>query len=205
MSKGIGYVMFFFCAIVGAFYVSSILGSLIALHPSPAAFSPIGVEAVNFNFFGKQNLTGKSYVTQGYGVTPYSYLYRNHWHDGVDIAASYGATVYAPVAGTILAVGNMDNYCYHIGFGKYVALKDPMNDLVLWYAHLGSMSVAPGQTIEKGAAIGTVGATGYETGVHLHFSIFQGDGFTMQVRDGCGPEPTGQDVDPLNYLGSTYK
>jgi murein DD-endopeptidase MepM/ murein hydrolase activator NlpD len=205
MSKGLGYILLFFCAIVGTMYVSKIFGNLISLRPSSSEFFPSGVESINFNFFGAQNPTGKSYVTQGYGTTPYSYLYKNHWHDGVDIAASYGVIVYSPNAGIVLATGDMDNYCYHLGFGKYVAVKDTVNNLVLWYAHLGMMDVTPGKTIAAGAAIGTVGATGFETGVHLHFSIFLGTGFAMKVAYGCGPEPIGQDVDPLNYLGSVYK
>ena len=205
MFKGIGYVFFCFCLVVGGYYLATVLGNLIAIRSSPPAFAPLGIQAVNFNFFGPQNLTGKSYITQGYGTTAYSYLYRNHWHDGVDVAASYGTTVYSPNAGAVVATGNMDNYCYHIGFEKYVAVKDPANDLILWYAHLGTIAVTPGVAITKGAAIGTVGATGYETGIHLHFSIFKSAGFAMQVRDGCGPEPTGQDVDPLDYLGSIYK
>jgi murein DD-endopeptidase MepM/ murein hydrolase activator NlpD len=206
MAKGFGYLVLCFCIIVGALYVSTVLSNLVTLPAlSPATFAPVGVETINFNFFGKQDLTGKSYVTQGYGTTPYSYLYKNHWHDGIDIAASYGTTIYVPAEGTVVATGNMDSYCYHLGFGKYVAVKDPVNDLVLWYAHLGTINVSRGQIIPKGGAIGTVGATGYETGVHLHFSIFRGSNFTMQSRDGCGPEPTGQDVNPLNYLGSVYK
>jgi murein DD-endopeptidase MepM/ murein hydrolase activator NlpD len=205
MSKGLGYVLLCFCLIVGAYYISAVLGNLSALRPSPPVFTPLGLVTVNSNFFGKQNLTGKSYITQGYGVTQYSYMYKNHWHDGVDVAASYGITVYSPNTGTVIATGNQDNYCYHLGFGKYIAVKDPVNNLVLWYGHLGTIAVAPGRTIAKGDAIGTVGATGYETGVHLHFSIFEGSDFKMQVRDGCGPEPTGRDVNPLNYLGSIYK
>jgi len=150
---------------------------------------------------------GTSYVTQGYGETPYSYLYPGGWHDGIDIGATYGEPIYSPNNGVVLAVGNQDNYCYKKAFGKYVAIKDPVNNFVLWYAHLGTQAVTPGETITKGTELGTVGTTGLETGTHLHFSIFEdttASPFTMQVRDGCGPEPTGQDVDPLNYLGSVY-
>ena len=124
----------------------------------------------------------------------------------LDIGANYGEPIYSPSnTSTVIAVGNQDNYCYKKGFGKYIAVKDPTNNLMLWFAHLGTIDVSPGQTISKGAEIGTVGATGLETGTHLHFSIFDANGFTMEVRDGCGPEPTGQDLDPLNYLGTTYR
>ena len=100
---------------------------------------------------------------------------------------------------TVLATGNQDNYCYHLGFGKYVAIEDATKGLVLWYAHLGTIAVSPGTKISKGAEIGTVGATGYELGVHLHFSVFDSNGFSMQKRNGCGPDPTGQDIDPVPF------
>ncbi len=105
-----------------------------------------------------------------------------------------------PAAGTVLAVGDQDNYCYHLGFGKYVAVEDSAQGLVLWYAHLGTIAVAPGKNIAKGAEVGTVGATGYEVGVHLHFSLFDENGFSMQNRNGCGPDPTGRDIDPVPFL-----
>ncbi len=43
------------------------------------------------------------------------------------------------------------------------------------YAHLSSVSVSPGQAVGKGATIGRMGATGYTTGVHLHFEVWSGD------------------------------
>ncbi len=205
MAKGIGYLFLIFCVIVVGVYVSGVLGNLMVPWRFRAVSGSSGVETINFNFFGSQNPSGKSYVTQGYGATPYSYLYKNHWHDGVDIAASYGEKIYSPDAGIVLATGNMDNYCYHLGFGKYVAVKDPVNDLILFYAHLGTIDVTPNEAIATGMPIGTVGATGFETGVHLHLSIFEGSGFAMKVAYGCGSEPIGQDVNPLNYLGSIYK
>jgi murein DD-endopeptidase MepM/ murein hydrolase activator NlpD len=158
-----------------------------------------GLALVNFDLF-KRGGVGWSYITQGYGRTPYSYVYPNGWHDGIDIAAAYGAPIYAPVVGAVIATGDQDNFCYHRGFGKYVAVSDPRNDRVLWFAHLGNISVSPGQSISTGTLIGTVGATGLETGTHLHFSVFNAAGFTMTSRNGCGPEPTGRDVDPVPYL-----
>jgi murein DD-endopeptidase MepM/ murein hydrolase activator NlpD len=101
-------------------------------------------------------------------------------------------------------VGNQDTFCYNRAFGKYIAIKDSAKNLVLWYAHLGSMDVTPGQTVLKNAKIGTVGATGLETGPHLHFSVFDANGFTMTPRNGCGPMPTGQDLNPLNYLSTIF-
>jgi len=204
MQKGLFFVFLFFCAIVlGNFLfiqVSSLHLSLFSIAPGHRTGYD-GLPSVPFDFFSSGG-AGRSYITQGYGVTPYAYLYADRWHDGIDIAADYGAPIYSAAAGTVLATGNQDNYCYHLGFGKYVAIEDATKGLVLWYAHLGTIAVSPGTKISKGAEIGTVGATGYELGVHLHFSVFDSGGFSMQNRNGCGPDPTGQDIDPVPFLQS---
>lgn len=221
MSKGLGFVLFVFFALVSLDLLFSLASHILPpLNLASAGVGSVGAptfsesENGNDNGYGLSVVdaslfsptgAGKSIVTQGYGHTPYSAIYPNDWHDGIDIGANYGEPIYSPNGGTVIAVGNQDLYCYHRAFGKYVAVKDPANNLVLWYAHLGTQVVSPGETITKGQELGTVGATGLETGVHLHFSIFEAAGFTMQVRDGCGPEPTGQDVNPLNYLGTVYQ
>jgi murein DD-endopeptidase MepM/ murein hydrolase activator NlpD len=51
------------------------------------------------------------------------------------------------------------------------------------YAHLSSISVSRGQTVEKGSAIGVRGATDDATSVHLHFEVYK----------------NGALQDPLNY------
>jgi murein DD-endopeptidase MepM/ murein hydrolase activator NlpD len=132
-------------------------------------------------------------------------MYIGGWHDGIDVAALYGAPIYSPTDGIVVATGNQDDYCPHVAFGKYAVIYDIKNNLMLLFAHLGTISIDPGENIAKGALIGTVGTTGLETGTHLHFSIFQEQGFTMSPAHGCGPYPQGHDVDPLNYLGTTYQ
>jgi murein DD-endopeptidase MepM/ murein hydrolase activator NlpD len=216
MSKSIGFILLIFFVLVignilinaGMYLLHSNNFSYAAELPSPNTVShnftgSDFVQTIHVSLFTKDG-SEISYVTQGYGRTPYSSIYPNDWHDGIDIAASYGTPIYSPNNGVVLAVGNQDNYCYHRAFGKYIAVRDPQNNLILWYGHLGTQVVAPGDVITKGTELGTIGQTGDETGPHLHFSIFQGSGFTMTVRDGCGPEPTGQDLDPLDYLGTTY-
>jgi len=163
-----------------------------------------GLTTINFSIFDKGGV-GYKYITQGYGRTPYSYRYIGDWHNGIDIAAVYGAPIYSPATATVLAVGDQDDYCPRLAFGRFIVLKDNKNDLMLMFAHLADIDVQPGEAIAKDQLIGTVGNSGDETGTHLHFSIFQAAGFSMAPAHGCGPYPQGHDVNPLNYLGTVYE
>ena len=184
-------------------------GSLSSLFPAfPSAVGPGGtaggLSSINFSIFDKGG-DGYKYITQGYGRTPYAYMYINGWHNGIDIAADYGAPIYSPTDATVIATGDQDNYCPRRAFGRFVVVEDETNHLVLMFAHLANIPVTPNEQIKKGQLIATVGDSGDETGTHLHFSIFQATGFSMAAAHGCGPYPQGHDVDPLDYLGTVYQ
>lgn len=200
-----------FFLLVGLNYLSKQAGNFLASHPALAQAQADSdnmtyddLPYVNVNFFNASGL-GRNYITQGYGRTPYAYLYINGWHNGIDIAANFGTPVYSLAAGIVLATINQDTYCPHIAFGKYVAIDDPVKHLVFVLSHFGTFAVAPNERITKGTFLGTVGPTGLETGPHLLVSIFKEVGFSLAPAHGCGPYPQGQDVDPLNYLGTTYQ
>jgi murein DD-endopeptidase MepM/ murein hydrolase activator NlpD len=163
-----------------------------------------GLGTINFSIFDKGG-DGYKYITQGYGRTPYSYMYIGDWHNGIDIAAIYGAPIYSPTVATVLAIGNQDDFCPRLAFGRFIILEDNTNHLIFLFAHLADIDVQPGEAIAKDQLIGTVGNSGDETGTHLHFSIFESAGFSMAPAHGCGPYPQGHDVDPLNYLGTVYQ
>jgi murein DD-endopeptidase MepM/ murein hydrolase activator NlpD len=220
MSKALGFIFLIFFSLVAINWLFNTAGSflapVVATTLPRTAYGSSGLSAaeqesgstdfipkIDFSLF-TENGSGTMYVTQGYGHTPYSYMYLNGWHNGVDLAASFGTPVYSPASGVVLATINQDLYCPHIAFGKYVALDDTTNHLVLVFSHFGTFNVSPGEHVTKGSLIGTIGPTGLETGPHLLLSIFEEQGFSTTPAHGCGPYPQGQDVDPFHYLGSTY-
>jgi murein DD-endopeptidase MepM/ murein hydrolase activator NlpD len=166
---------------------------------APLNYRNSGLAEIDFNFFSTKE--SRNYISQGYGSTYFSlFNYGDRWHNGIDIAAKYGAPVLAAVSGEVIATGDQDKFCYQRGFGKFVAVKNDGLGLVLFYAHLGTIDVRAGARVGKENKIGAVGASGYETGTHLHFSVFDANGFRMENKNGCGPNPTGRDLNPMLYM-----
>ena len=90
-------------------------------------------------------------------------------HNGIDIDgfALEGSSISAADAGTVVTSGYDAN-----GYGNYVII-DHGNGYTSVYAHLDSVNVSEGDTVDNGENIGVVGSTGSSTGTHLHFEILQ--------------------------------
>ena len=111
-------------------------------------------------------------LTSGFGMR------HGRMHEGIDIAIAVGDPVYAALRGVVLLASELGVYgnVVVIGHGRSLATV---------YAHLGTVEVAPEDSVEPKRRLGTVGSTGRTFGAHLHF----------EVRfDGTA-------VDPLVFLG----
>ena len=86
------------------------------------------------------------------------------YHQGVDLGAPRGASVYASRPGIVTVAG------YSNSAGNYVQInhQDGFSSI---YMHLDTYCVSAGQVISGGQQIGTVGTTGISKGYHLHFGI----------------------------------
>lgn len=107
----------------------------------------------------------KGTLSQGYG--PASGKYGYTFHNGIDLAAARGTTIQAAASGQVIVARNYGAY------GNHVMISHTINGQVYIsvYAHMDRLNVVKGQSISKGANIGTVGNTGNSFGNHLHFEI----------------------------------
>lgn len=88
-------------------------------------------------------------------------------HKGMDIAQPSNRSILAADNGTVVSAGWDSG-----GYGNKIVISHN-NGMKTVYAHLASISVSPGQTVEKGSKIGVMGSTGNSTGIHLHFELYK--------------------------------
>jgi len=100
------------------------------------------------------------------------------YNDGINIQASKGARVRASENGTVAYVGNELK-----GYGNLVIIKHS-SSWITAYAHLESLAVKRGETVNKGDSVGTVGMTGNVDSPQLYFGLRKG-------RDA---------LDPIKYI-----
>lgn len=91
------------------------------------------------------------------------------YHRAMDIANKGLPPILAADSGKVVVAGWPDG----VGYGNRVMI-DHGNGFVTLYAHMSSIAVSVGQTVNRGDVIGNVGSTGRSTGPHLHFEIRRG-------------------------------
>ena len=118
--------------------------------------------------FVAPSLTGSSGFTwpvRGEIITEFGPSQRGVHNDGVNIAASEGASVGAAAKGRVAFVGTNIK-----SFGKLVLVKHD-GGIITAYAHLGDISVKEGEIVTAGQSIGTIGKSGRVDNPQLHFEI----------------------------------
>ena len=104
---------------------------------------------------------------------------KNVSHNGLDMAAPAGTSIYAAESGVVILAE------WWSGYGNCVII-DHGGGLWTLYGHIrnGGIKVSKGDKVQVGQKIAEVGTTGNSTGNHLHFEV----------------RLNGERVDPENYL-----
>ena len=121
-------------------------------------------------------------VTQRFGSTEFAranaYKYGKPFHDGMDFGIPSGTRLKASADGVIVGAGNTDLVPTCHSWGKWVLIKHPFG-LSTLYAHLSLIKVRVGQKVNTGDLIGYSGNTGFSTGPHLHFGVYDSNGIKV--------------------------
>ncbi len=107
------------------------------------------------------------------------------YHTGLDFRAGFGTPIRAVTAGVVTFAGNKGNWA-----GNHVAIRHAGGYSTL-SAHMQSMAVHDGESVQAGQVIGYVGATGRAFGAHLHFEVYP---------PGVNPGDVYSAINPLPWL-----
>ena len=122
-------------------------------------------------------------ITGPFRVTAVFGQQGSYWasgHKGIDLVAE-DHRIYATCNGTVKTIAFDED-----GWGQYIVVADEQGRNH-YFCHLvkGSAKVKKGQKVDRLTVLGTMGATGNVTGLHLHYELRQG----------------AQVLDPTEWLG----
>jgi murein DD-endopeptidase MepM/ murein hydrolase activator NlpD len=90
-------------------------------------------------------------------------------HQGIDLAAPQGTPIYPIMEGFVEQV----EYS-RWGYGDHIYVNHG-NGLKTLYAHCAQINVKPNEFVNKSNQLGTVGSTGWSSGPHLHFQVWENE------------------------------
>lgn len=105
-------------------------------------------------------------ITDAYGARTDPFTGKPAFHQGLDLACAAGTAVRAVQDGVVTAAA------YSPSYGNHLRILHP-DGCETRYAHLQYLYVRPGEVVQAGQTLGTVGQTGRATGAHLHLELWQ--------------------------------
>jgi murein DD-endopeptidase MepM/ murein hydrolase activator NlpD len=119
---------------------------------------------------GRLSYPINSYITSPFGMRFHPVLHYWKLHDGTDFGGGCGTPIRAAASGVVT-----DKY-YNGGYGNRLFISHGVIDgssITTVYNHLSRYRARVGERVSRGEIIGYVGTTGYSTGCHLHFMVYQ--------------------------------
>lgn len=106
------------------------------------------------------------HVSDPYGARTDPFTGQETFHHGIDLACAEGTGVLAAQDGVVLTAACSESY------GNYLCIVHP-DGYETRYAHLQYLYARPGEVVQAGQLLGTVGRTGRATGPHLHLELWE--------------------------------
>lgn len=108
---------------------------------------------------------GSYSISSPFGMRYHPIYHEWRLHNGVDLAAPEGTTIFAACSGTVVST------TWDAGGGGMVTTVDCGGGVQTLYMHQSAYRTTPGAAVTAGQLIGLVGNTGGSTGAHLHFTV----------------------------------
>lgn len=179
----------FLCGIL--LFTTGIMLEYGATIPDALSVDILNVDAMNLNFmevdtsYDKKEKVVEEKKEETVTPVPMQNIIDTSW--GWPTSLNYGITTQYhsghPAIDIIVYDGNYNIYSASSGVvvtdaykwdgGNYLVIQQD-NGYYALYCHLSDKTVGLNQRIEKGQIIGHMGSTGLATGVHLHYSIWNG-------------------------------
>jgi murein DD-endopeptidase MepM/ murein hydrolase activator NlpD len=150
-------------------YTAPIQTSIVTNYPQPVIQSNVN------RFVGWPVASHRGRLTQCYSA----------WHNGIDIADGGAPDLVASAPGTVIFAGCQSGSCPPPGSatGGYglawtVKILHP-NGFSTVYGHMNRIYVNAGEQVVEGQHIGQMGQTGTAFGIHVHFMVIRGSGWSQ--------------------------
>jgi len=106
-------------------------------------------------------------MASGFGYRTHPIYKTEHFHAGMDFAATTGTEIYATGDGIVERADDGAQ-----GYGNHVVINHGYGYQTL-YGHMSKFKVRAGQKVKRGDIIGLVGSTGTSTAPHLHYEVIK--------------------------------
>jgi Peptidase family M23/Secretion system C-terminal sorting domain len=154
------------------------------LAPSGTSYIPFpiapSVFSVGSNTYASGTYAGTFYslgvtCSSGCGLHKWGDQYADDWAGGNHSAC--GWNIYSPFCGTVITAGWCNSYGYNV-----VIRSTANSGFAFRVAHLSSVTVSVGQSVDRNTRIGVLGTTGNSTGCHAHTVLYRNVNSTIDAN-----------------------
>jgi murein DD-endopeptidase MepM/ murein hydrolase activator NlpD len=112
------------------------------------------------------------------GHPSYDIFIRDRNQDSLDDRSGKAVRVLSMTGGIVVALEKEWEQGSSLRGGRYIWIYDPANELLVYYAHNGELSVELGQIVKPGDLLATVGRSGLNAAkkrspTHLHLTVLK--------------------------------